>query len=79
MEDILFIIASIVGVLLLVWVIKVIINGPTNNPTWRGIIISAVLGLLPLYLFLCWMGWMGEEKSHFFSLIVYQTRYCGNC
>lgn len=62
MEDILFIITPIVGVLLLVWVIKVIINGPTNNPTWRGIIISAVLGLLPLYLFLCWMGWMGEEK-----------------
>ena len=36
--------------------------GGTNNPTWKGIIISAIFGLLPLYLILCFFGVMGEER-----------------
>lgn len=34
-----------------------------NAPTWKGVIISAILGLLPLYLILCFFGVMGEEKQ----------------
>lgn len=39
-------------------------QGGTNNPTWRGIIISALLGMLPLYLILCFFGVMGEERDY---------------
>lgn len=34
-----------------------------NTPTWNGIIISALLGCLPLYLVLCFFGVMGERKN----------------
>lgn len=34
-----------------------------NYPTWKGIIISAILGMLPLYLFLCAIGLMGEDGN----------------
>ena len=34
-----------------------------NHPTWKGIIISALLAMLPFYLFCCMMGWMGEESK----------------
>ena len=34
-----------------------------NTPTWKGIIISALLGCLPLYLVLCFFGLMGERKN----------------
>lgn len=34
-----------------------------NYPTWKGIIISALLAMLPFYLFCCMMGWMGEESK----------------
>jgi hypothetical protein len=49
-------------VMLIYKVIKAIIQGGNNVPTWRGIIISAMLGVLPLYLFLCWIGKMGETR-----------------
>ena len=34
-----------------------------NTPAWRGIIISAIVGMLPLYLILCFFGVMGEERE----------------
>ena len=37
--------------------------GGRNNPTWTGIIVSAIFGLLPLYLVLCFFGLMGEERQ----------------
>lgn len=43
---------------------KAISNGPVNNPTWEGIIISALIGMLPLYLILCFLGYMGEERDN---------------
>ena len=46
-----------------IWIVKVIINTATNTPSWKGIIISALLGMLPFYLFLCWLGWMGDERN----------------
>lgn len=40
-------------------------NAAKNTPTWEGIIISALLGMLPLYLILCFFGWMGEESDRY--------------
>ena len=33
-----------------------------NRPTWKGAIISFVIGLLPFYLLLCLLGVMGKKK-----------------
>ena len=53
-----------IGILyLVIWFIKLIIRSATNMPTWQGIIISAILGMLPFYLFLCFFGLMGEERN----------------
>ena len=38
-------------------------NGGSNTPTWSGIIISAIFGMLPLYLILCFFGVLGEEQK----------------
>ncbi len=34
-----------------------------NRPTWKGTIISFVVGLLPFYLLLCLFGVMGEKRE----------------
>lgn len=34
-----------------------------NRPTWKGTIISFVIGALPIYLLLCLMGVMGEKRE----------------
>jgi hypothetical protein len=60
----LFGILFIIGVIyLVIWAIKAIIRSATNVPTWEGIIISAILGMLPFYLFLCFFGIMGESQN----------------
>ena len=56
---------TIVFIAFIVLVIKAIINGAKNNPTWKGVIISAILGMLPLYLILCFFGVMGEERNRY--------------
>ena len=38
--------------------------GPQKNPTWEGIIISALIGMLPLYLILCYFGYMGDDRNN---------------
>ena len=48
--------------ILIIGVIIILINGPKNDPTWTGIIISALIGMLPLYLVLCFLGVMGDER-----------------
>lgn len=54
----------IIGVIyLVVWTIKAIIRSATNAPTWSGIIINAILGMLPFYLILCFFGFMGEARN----------------
>ena len=62
MEALLPLFAIIMIIALLGLIVKAIISGASNNPTWQGIIISAILGMLPLYLILCWLGFMGERK-----------------
>ena len=58
---------SLVILALVIWgivgLIKAIINGARNSPTWKGIIISAIFGLLPFYLIMCFFGWAGESRE----------------
>ena len=44
-------------------VIKMLRNAKMNRPTWKGIIISALLGILPFYLVMCFLGIWGEEED----------------
>lgn len=46
----------------IIFIIKAMINNATNTPTWQGVIISAIFCVLPLYLIMCWLGWMGEKR-----------------
>lgn len=55
-----FIILFVIGIVLLL--AYSMFNSTRNNPTWTGIIVSAVLGLLVPYLVLCFFGLMGEER-----------------
>ena len=58
-------IAAMLFMMWLGWLlIRAIINKATNTPTWRGVIISAVLGVLPFYLFMCWIGVWGNERDN---------------
>ena len=34
-----------------------------NRPTWKGGIISFMIGTLPIYLLLCLMGVMGKKRE----------------
>lgn len=56
-----FLLLLIVGVCVVFYF--VVRNSSRNTPTWRGIIISAILGMLPMYLILCFFGVMGEERE----------------
>lgn len=50
-----------------IWTTKTIITyiceSATNKPTWKGVILSAMFGVLPFYLFMCWIGYWGEERD----------------
>ena len=63
MEGLFFILFVIGIICLVVWAIQAIIRSATYVPTWEGIIISAILGMLPLYLVLCFFGVMGEVRN----------------
>lgn len=63
MEAVLMLLAPFAVIAFIIWIIKTVINCATNTPSWQGIIISALLGMLPFYLFLCWLGWMGNKKD----------------
>jgi len=61
MQELFTIVIAIGIIALVIWVIKGLTRNTTNTPTWEGIIISAILGMLPFYLFLCFFGIMGEN------------------
>lgn len=63
MEGLLAILLVICVLYLIVWGIGILIKNATHVPTWGGIIISAILGMLPLYLILCFFGIMGESRN----------------
>ncbi|MBP5689143.1 MAG: hypothetical protein J6X22_10970 [Muribaculaceae bacterium] len=52
----------IVGLIALVG--AAINHGGQNYPTWTGIIVSALLGMLVFYLILCFFGIMGEKRTN---------------
>lgn len=52
----------IIGMVLL---LSAAIKGARNQPTMKGVIISLIIGMLPLYLILCFFGVMGEERNRF--------------
>ena len=64
MEGLFSLLIMIGFIALFVWIIKALIRSATNIPTWEGIIISAILGMLPFYLILCFLGIMGEKRNN---------------
>lgn len=50
-------------IILIILIIRGLINSAKNTPTWRGIIWSAIFGLLPFYLIMCFFGWAGESRK----------------
>lgn len=44
-------------------IIRGLINCAKNMPTWKGIILSAIFGVLPFYLIMCFFGWAGEPRE----------------
>lgn len=58
----------LIMMLLMIGVIALIaaaFKGSKNQPTMKGVIISLLIGMLPLYLILCCFGVMGEERNRF--------------
>ncbi len=58
----------LIMMLLIFGVIALIVSAikhSRNQPTMKGVIISFIFGLLPLYLILCILGIMGEERNKF--------------
>lgn len=53
---------AIVGIM----VAKVMGRPVMNKPTWKGGIISFLVGLLPVYLLLCLFGFMGIVREEEF-------------
>ena len=49
--------------LLIILIIRGLINSARNTPSWRGIIWSAIFGVLPFYLIMCFFGWAGESRK----------------
>lgn len=62
------IIATVLVALVIVGIMvaKAMGRSVMNKPTWKGGIISALLGLLPFYLLLCLFGFMGIEREEEF-------------
>ena len=67
MEELLTLLFIVGFIYLIVWAIKLAIKSATHTPTWKGIIISALLGMLPFYLILCFFGIMGEKRGATFN------------
>ena len=50
-------------IILIILIIRGLINSARNTPSWRGIIWSAIFGVLPFYLIMCFFGWAGESRE----------------
>ena len=61
-QEIILIILVFLIFMIIIGFISAIFCGTRNTPTWHGIIISAIIGMLPLYLILCFLGIMGRSK-----------------
>ena len=63
-----FIIMMVLIIIIITCGVKILLKHTANIPTWKGIIISSIIGLLPLYLVLCFFGKMGEKENRFKKL-----------
>ena len=63
MKSLMLIVLMVAFMAINIWIVKLIIDNATNRPTREGLVISVLLGLLGVYLILCWFGWMGEERD----------------
>lgn len=61
--DLLAILLGLGIVIFVVWAIMAIIGSSKSNPTLQGVVLSMILGVLPLYLILCFFGIMGEPRE----------------
>ena len=59
----LFIFLGLGFFLFIVWLILAICGMSRSNPTLLGIVVSLLIGMLPLYLILCFFGLMGERRA----------------
>lgn len=50
------------AILFVLWLILAILGCSRCNPTLLGVVVSLFLGVLPIYLILCFFGLMGDEK-----------------
>ena len=67
LEEFLSAIGSLIVVVLIfiviIEIIKWLISCASNVPSWMGVIFSFGLGVLPLYLILCFFGVMGDKRD----------------
>lgn len=64
MKIVYIILFTIISIVLFVWIFKALVRYAINMPTWEGLIISALLGILPFYLIMCFFGIMGEKRNN---------------
>ena len=48
-------------IIVVIALVAVAVKGAWNQPTMKGVIISLIIGMLPLYLILCIFGMMGDK------------------
>ena len=46
-----------------IYLLLALIGLSRSNPTLTGVVVSLVIGMLPLYLILCFFGIMGEPRN----------------
>ena len=61
--EILVILFGLGIVIFVIWAIMAIIGSSNSNPTLLGVVVCLMLGVLPLYLILCFFGIMGEPRE----------------
>ena len=50
-------------IIVVIALVAVAVKGAWNQPTMKGVIISLIIGMLPLYLILCIFGVMGDKRD----------------
>ena len=47
----------------LVMLLKALGRNVMNKPSWVGVVVTALVGLLPFYLLLCLFGFLGKQRE----------------
>lgn len=54
---------TMILIIVVIAFVAVAVKGAWNQPTMKGVIISLIIGMLPLYLILCIFGVMGDKRD----------------